>query len=40
MNAMSRVFRREFAAYFATRRAIVGVLSGEAALIAIAWWVQ
>jgi hypothetical protein len=28
------------AAYFATRRAIVGVLSGEAALIAIAWWLQ
>ena len=28
------------AAFFATRRAIVGVLSGEAALIAIAWWMQ
>ena len=28
------------ATYFATRRAIVGVLSGEAALIAIAWWLQ
>jgi len=28
------------AAYFATRRAIVGVLAGEAALIAIAWWLQ
>jgi branched-subunit amino acid transport protein len=27
-------------AYFATRSAIVGVLSGEAALVAIAWWVQ
>jgi len=26
--------------YVATRRAIVGVLSGEAALIAIAWWAQ
>jgi branched-subunit amino acid transport protein len=26
------------AAYAATRRAIVGVLAGEAALIAIAWW--
>ena len=28
------------AAYLATRSAIVGVLSGEAALIAIAWWAQ
>ncbi len=28
------------AGYLATRRAIVGVLSGEAALIAIAWWAQ
>jgi branched-subunit amino acid transport protein len=28
------------AAFFATRRAIVGVLAGEAALIALAWWAQ
>ena len=28
------------AAFFATRRAIVGVLAGEAALIAVAWWSQ
>ena len=28
------------AAYLATRSAIVGVLAGEAALIAIAWWAQ
>jgi len=28
------------AAFFATRRAIVGVLAGEAALIAVAWWAQ
>ncbi len=28
------------AGFFATRRAIVGVLSGEAALIALAWWAQ
>ena len=27
-------------AFFATRRAIVGVLAGEAAVIAVAWWVQ
>jgi len=27
-------------AFFATRRAIVGVLAGEAALIALAWWTQ
>jgi branched-subunit amino acid transport protein len=26
------------AGYLATRRAIVGVLAGEAALVAIAWW--
>ena len=26
--------------FFATRRAIVGVLAGEAALIALAWWAQ
>jgi hypothetical protein len=28
------------AGYAVTRRAIVGVLSGEAALVAIAWWAQ
>ncbi len=28
------------AAFFATRRAIVGVLAGEAALVALAWWAQ
>jgi branched-subunit amino acid transport protein len=28
------------AAFFATRRAIVGVLAGEAALIGAAWWTQ
>ena len=28
------------AAFFATRRAIVGVLVGEGALIALAWWAQ
>jgi hypothetical protein len=28
------------AAFFATRRAIVGVLAGEAAVIAVAWWAQ
>ena len=28
------------AAFFATRRAIVGALAGEAALIAVAWWSQ
>jgi branched-subunit amino acid transport protein len=28
------------AAFFATRRAIVGVLAGEAALVAFAWWAQ
>jgi hypothetical protein len=28
------------AAFFASRRAIVGVLAGEAALIALAWWAQ
>ena len=27
-------------AFFATRRPIVGVLSGEAAVIAFAWWAQ
>ena len=27
-------------AFFATRRAIVGVLAGEAALVALAWWTQ
>jgi hypothetical protein len=27
-------------AFFATKRAIVGVLAGEAAVIAVAWWVQ
>ncbi len=28
------------AAYFATRWVIIGILAGEAALIAIAWWAQ
>ena len=28
------------AAFFATRRAIVGVLAGEVALIGLAWWTQ
>jgi hypothetical protein len=28
------------AAFFVTRRAIVGVLAGEVALVALAWWAQ